>query len=318
MTNHVLFIHGVNTRQKRDQIGYSAELFKRIKFQAEVTQIELYWGDINKGEERNLCNMWEGSSSWNELLFQKIRQNQLLQFIGDAALYLSRADGKKIVSTLYQQIVIGLKDIPESDGLHIVAHSWGTVILFDILFAARWDGDDEVEAIRKNIYGVTSNASDDKSKKKGYKISSIHTMGSPLSIYQLMSINTSNNTHDISIRLSDFVKTTHNNKKKPLVWNNYIHPCDPVGYPLSKVLPNILNIKNGIEINVLDFVLPKNGILDFIMTMVNVICPKLALVLYGGKAHGNYWESDFVATKIANDLCKENNAFSCKEWRDNE
>lgn len=55
MTNHVLFIHGVNTRQKRDEEGYSYDLFQLIQSQADekektTKQIELYWGDVNKDE----------------------------------------------------------------------------------------------------------------------------------------------------------------------------------------------------------------------------------------------------------------------------
>lgn len=304
MTNHVLFIHGVNTRQDRDQEGYSDSFFQLIKSQTDKTanQIELYWGDVNKDEETKLFKMWTSSPAWDELWLQEFRQYQLLQFIGDAALYLSRAVGKKIVSTLYEQLFTKFNNVPESHELHIVAHSWGTVILFDILFAARWDGDNEVEAIRKKIYGVTTNASSDEFKEQGYKISSIHTMGSPLSIYQLMQINIGNNTHEISTRLGDFIRSIHIKNKKPLTWNNYIHPCDPVSYPLEVVLPNLLGIENKKEINVSDIVLSADGIFNFIYPFSQTSCA----LLLGGQAHSSYWQNAVVAEYIVSSWGLEN------------
>lgn len=298
MTNHVLFIHGVNTRQNRDQAGYSSDLFNQIKANTnkKVEQTELYWGDVNKAEEAKLVGMWKNSSAWNELWFQEYREQQILQFIGDAALYISKSVGKLIISTLYEQLVEGFKNVSGSDPLHIVAHSWGSVILFDILFASRWDDDSEVQEIRKQIYGVPMHSSDNEFKNSGYKIASIHTMGSPISIYQLMHFNVdSQNTHEISTRLEDFVQGIHEQSGKPLIWNNYIHPCDPVGSPLEAVIPVLLSIHDKTKMQVADFVLSKSGITDFIADSVSQT--QLA-VLHGGAAHSSYWKSEFVAQKI--------------------
>jgi len=63
-----------------------------------------------------------------------------MQFIGDATLYINRHVDAKVVEELARQIEANLPSQPQPDDrLHVVAHSWGTVILFDILFAGRWD-----------------------------------------------------------------------------------------------------------------------------------------------------------------------------------
>jgi len=44
-----------------------------------------------------------------------------------------------VINTLKTQALEGLKNAQPNDRLHLVTHSWGTVILFDLLFASRWD-----------------------------------------------------------------------------------------------------------------------------------------------------------------------------------
>lgn len=83
VNDYIIFIHGVNTRQDRDQEGYSKILFDIIKKYTikKPRAIELYWGDVNKEEENQLINMWENSKSWDGLWFQKFRKHQMLQFV---------------------------------------------------------------------------------------------------------------------------------------------------------------------------------------------------------------------------------------------
>ncbi len=103
---------------------------------------------------------------------------------------------------------------PNTDRLHLITHSWGTIILFDVLFAARWDGDDipghnSVSNIRERCFGVEPNPN------AGMPLASIHTMGSPIALFDLMDVDQkidideeiNNNrvqvsTHDITPRVS--------------------------------------------------------------------------------------------------------------------
>jgi hypothetical protein len=303
MADYVIFIHGVNTRQERDQQGYSGELFNKITGKTtnntkEVKKIELYWGDVNVANEQELVSDWQASTVWQQLWFRGYRENQLLQFIGDAALYISRAVGEKMLAQLFEQLKQGLEGANDNDELHLVAHSWGTVILFDILFASRWDENTNVENIRKAIYGVRTNASTSDSINEGYKVVSIHTIGSPIAIYQLMRLNNNTkNTHEISTRLKEFINTLYQTNGNAVNWNNYIHPGDPVGYPLEKVLPSVLGLEDGAKIKVSDIILPLSGFIDFAISIVNQSI--FSLLLNGGKAHGSYWKDDKVAAEIA-------------------
>ncbi len=159
--NYVLFIHGVNTRSQRTQPDYADNLIKLIDPQATLIRpLIVYWGDLNNTEEDKLREGYQASSIWDKLWFKDIRLQRLVRFAGDAALYLSRYIGAKVADKVAEQVA-KLKDSPAEDRLHIVAHSLGAIILFDILFSSRWDqeginGHDSVIKIRDAMPGATA------------------------------------------------------------------------------------------------------------------------------------------------------------------
>jgi hypothetical protein len=62
-TDYVLFIHGVNTREEREQPEYADELFQKIEQEIKnnpanngrnLKQVALYWGDVNLEAETQL------------------------------------------------------------------------------------------------------------------------------------------------------------------------------------------------------------------------------------------------------------------------
>ena len=313
-TNYVLFIHGVNTRQQREGIGYSKGLFDLIQTKAQALdststfkQVELYWGDINKAPEDQLRNDIEKSPEWNKFWFKDFRQNQLLQFAGDAALYISRYVGSKVVDRLFSQIQEGLKEYQKpNDRIHLVTHSWGTVILFDVLFASRWKdptipGFNSVDSIRKTFFGIEPNPFD------GIKIGSLHTMGSPISIFSLMDVKQSvdetqtesASTHDITPKLELLLKNLAESKsKKPLPWRNFSHPGDPIAFPLSVTLSRMIDGESK-YLDIQDIITHNAGLFDYLTEPVSQTV--LALI-HGGDAHGSYWKSHEVAEKIANEI----------------
>lgn len=66
--------------------------------------------------------------------------------------------------------------------IYLVTHSLGTVILFDLLFAERWNDNEftEVRDLRRALYGVKPH------KKEGARVAGIYTMGSPLAFFSLL------------------------------------------------------------------------------------------------------------------------------------
>lgn len=319
-TDYVLFIHGVNTRSERENPKYADELFelmgKNVDKSEELKKIPLYWGAVNKeGEEKLLCKLKSQDGCWQQLWFKQFRQTTLLQFAGDAASYISRTVGSKVVEKLNQDMLKGLENAGSQDRLHLVTHSWGTVILFDVLFAERWN-DPNIEAyqsvqeIRSRFYGVEPNA------QQGIRVSSIHTMGSPIALFSLLDVVKGEKqaagvleltelqaprraTHDIIPQLEALVNNLCQNLNgNKLPWRNYIHPGDPVAWPLN---PLMYSLVDGLSqcVNVEDVITELKGF-DYLNLLFSQT--PLALLLNGGHAHGSYFTSTKVAQKIVESI----------------
>lgn len=320
-TDYVLFIHGVNTRCDREKPDYADKLIYLIKNAVDksyqLQPIPFYWGDINKeAEDKLLGKLQSQDSCWQKLWFQKFRQTALLQFAGDSVLYISRTVGSKVVEKLNEYMIDkGLDNAGSEDRLHLVTHSWGTVILFDILFAERWNdpniqGYQSAQQIRSRFYGVEPNP------QQGIRLSSIHTMGSPIALFSLMDAVKGERqaegvpeltgiqarqsaTHDITPNLEALLKNLCkklNGNKLP--WRNYIHPGDPVAWPLD---PLIYSLVDGLSqcVNVEDVVTQLKGF-DYLNLLFSQT--PLALLLNGGNAHGSYYTSTHVADKIVQSI----------------
>jgi len=301
-TDYILFIHGVNTREVREQPEYADPLFKLLQeTKPDLKKVALYWGKVNETAETDLLNKLHASPLWSQMWFRTFREKQILQFAGDAALYISRGIGARVINTLKTQALEGLKNAQPNDHLHLVTHSWGTVILFDLLFASRWDdekvpGHDDVMAIRDTIYGVSGK---NPNPLQGIQVASLHTMGSPVAIFSLMDMspgkdNTdSTSSHDITPKLQKLLESLHEARKgEKLPWRNYIHPGDPIAYTLEELMSSLVDgDKRYLDIR--DLITQEAGLFDF-LTEQTVLA-----LLHGGDAHGSYWNSKKVAQEIS-------------------
>ena len=65
MTEYLLFIYGVNTRETRDQPTYADQLIEQMQrlrsLQMEIEFCPLYWGDVNIEAEQDLQGRLEES-----------------------------------------------------------------------------------------------------------------------------------------------------------------------------------------------------------------------------------------------------------------
>ena len=83
--------------------------------------IPLYWGDTLFDEQQKRLDKFRASSQWKRLWFRNFRSKQLMQFIGDATLYINRHVGAKVVEELARQIEANLPSQPQPDDrLHLV------------------------------------------------------------------------------------------------------------------------------------------------------------------------------------------------------
>jgi len=305
--DYLLFIHGVYTRSKTRNASYADKLFDRIHciVQSEVSTLQLikvplYWGDVNEAEEKRLRDAYASSPDWSKFWFRSLRETALLQFIGDAALYMSRSVGAKVVSTLEEQIREGLKNVQAGDRVHLVAHSFGAIILFDMLFASRWDPPDEpghesIMRIRELMYGV------DPAPQDGFRLASISTLGAPIGLFSLMNVtlnekNERISSHDINPRLRRLLQHLQEDRGTIRIpWLNFAHPADPLAYPLKPLLYQIVGEEHR-YLDVRDYVNIGTNWLDIVTSPFSQTALALANV---GNAHASYWYSQKVAQKIA-------------------
>ena len=320
-TDYILFIHGVNTRElpKETKYKYADSLFNLLQKsdsdrQRVSEKVALYWGDVNEKAETDLRDTLQASPLWSQMSFRTFREQQIIGFAGDAALYISRYIGSQVVHRLKTQAVEnGLMNPQPDDRLHLVTHSWGTVILFDLLFASRWDdekvpGHDDVMAIRDAIYGISGK--DPNSLHQGIQVASIHTMGSPVAIFSLTDVAQgrdaadSPSSHDITPKLQQLLESLNKARNgKKLAWRNYIHPGDPIAYPLKELMTSLVD-GDAKYLDIQDLITQEAGLLDFVAAQT--ILP----LLKGGEAHGSYWHSNKVVQEISSVMKQEAPAFS--------
>ncbi len=299
-TDYVLFVHGVKTRDAEDIKRIANGLLNRVTgcITNDSCQLQLivpFWGDLNLEATNNLRTGLKKSSKWKDIWFQDFRSGLLMDFVGDAALYVSRHVGSQVVQRLQETAAAGLKNAKPGDRLHLVTHSWGTVILFDILFAARWEDPrleasirDRVEMIRRTLFGLPP------SPESGIPLTSIHTLGSPIALFSLLNV-TGRSSHDLTPKLEDMLSSLYDLKKRPLVWKNYLHPGDPISYPLEGVLPQLLN-ESADFVHIEDLICYKKDLMNW---LTKPFRQTLLPMLGGGNAHQYYFESDVVARTIA-------------------
>lgn len=248
--DYLLFLHGVNVREvpvssdDPNFPSYATPLFERIQEVLKdgtgtynVEKRAIYYGDLNMEQERRLLDIYHSSPEWEHFWFRHVRETTLLQIIGDIALYVSPDVAARIVQRLHQ-VIIRLQQeehIQQEGGrLHLVSHSLGTIILFDVLFASRWDREDVpgsacIADIREALCGLGTNP------QEGIRIASIHTLGSPLPFFSLINMHTDRqkegeHLHDIGPRLQQFLQHLAQNRGGRLLpWWNFSHPGGSAG-----------------------------------------------------------------------------------------
>jgi hypothetical protein len=314
-TDYVLFVHGVKSRSEDDFQKNAQSIFGPIaakikSSERNLVSVPCFWGKCGEPALNQLQDGLRQSKVWNDLWFRDFREQEILSFVGDAALYLSRSIGAEVVDCIYKNALALLKNVNPGDRLHLVTHSWGTVILFDILFAKRWASEafkavdsetwENVQQIRDALFGLGKNPG------FGLKLGSIHTMGSPIALFNLMNTGESNNSHDITSDLPSFLQTLKSGTEeksgtgRALPWNNYLHPADPIAYPLEGIMPEFL--KNELtgetaeqSVKVRDILVKTNAWSEKLMAVTR---STFISILYGGTAHNSYWKLPEIPSGI--------------------
>ncbi len=305
-TDYILFVHGVQTHNEAEFTKLADKFIQRL--QASINDesrtlkpIFFFWGDLNLTAEQELLRRFEASPKWKDFWYKNFRKEQVLSFVGDAALYLSRYVGSEVIRRFQEQALGTLKSTNAGDRLHLVSHSWGAIVLFDILFSGRWDDPgldlDEgtkgskqiIQEIRDCLYGLPPNTG------SGIPLASIHTLGAPISLFSLLNVSGTvmgMTTHDITRQLRNSLEQLYNFRQKLIPWRNFIHPGDPIAYPLEGPMPLLLNGSSK-YIDVIDVIVDTGNVLN--MPFRQTLIP----LAWGGTAHQSYWDNKSVAKAIA-------------------
>lgn len=225
----VFFIHGVATRD----VQYAEQLkaLMRQEFTNRGKSLPHFYSSFWGNVLRDVDKMWNGIeqdlqeidkeypiTKTDEIFrYKKFREGFLSQFIGDFLAYLNPNRGVAIRKLIAQQLYDFLKDNPNETELHIIAHSLGSVILWDVLFSERFNSKDPAFYIRAMINDLNQ-------YKVAYKVplKSITTMGSPILFVNTM----------LDVKPEQVKQLADLYQDEPLRWINIIHSSDIVAYPL--------------------------------------------------------------------------------------
>ncbi|MBW4693705.1 MAG: hypothetical protein KME27_18325 [Lyngbya sp. HA4199-MV5] len=282
----VWFMHGASVRES----GYADPLRSRIIsdfLDQGLSSPEFYssfWGDA-LGRTDELWGLiqqdleafkWEHPQiDLDDVFHYRQRREQLITgFFNDIFSYLNSQQGREVRRLIAVQLLSFLTDTPFEEDLHIVAHSLGSVILWDILFSESFDDTDPAFYIRHAIKGLSG-----RSEGRKVKLRSVTTFGSPIMIFsQFLRIN--------GDRLKAFASRY---TAEPLRWVNVIHASDVFAYPIRASLE--------LEDSTLYFQDHYLGDRSFLKKQLGDVTMALGLVA----DHSQYWRSSRAArVAIAN------------------
>ncbi|MBE9144807.1 hypothetical protein [Planktothrix mougeotii] len=297
----VFFIHGVATRDA----CYSSNLQQLIKTEFSHREEKnphfyaSFWGsaltDMGKiwnGIDEDLAAVkkkYSKSDSEEFFRYRSFREGFFSQFLGDFFTYMNADKGREVRKIIAQQLYNFIKQNPDDSELHIVAHSLGTVILWDVLFSDRFSAKDPALSIRAMIQELENQT--DVQLKHQVNLKSITIMGSPILFVNMM----------LDVRPEKVNQLAHSySSEQPLRWLNLIHASDLIAYPLKASLHlaenSCLKFKDEYlleDVNLAEKTARSLGQTD------------LAMVLGCSDAHSSYWNCPQTARLITNNILNQ-------------
>ncbi|MGA7936675.1 MAG: hypothetical protein WCA35_24180 [Kovacikia sp.] len=286
----VWFMHGASVRQVEYADPLRSGVIEAFSERGMVLPefYSCFWGDA-LGKTDQLWDWVEQdleAFKWqhpqidiDDVFHYRQRREQLISgFFNDIFYYLNSHQGREIRRIIAVQFLNFLKDTPFEEDLHIVAHSLGSVILWDILFSETFAPNDPAFYIRNVIKGLS-----EAGPGRKIKLRSITTLGSPLLFFNpVLNINTQ--------RLQQFASRYTGD---PLRWINIIHASDVFAYPLGASLKG--------EDSLLYLQDKYLGERNFLKKSMGDVAMALGLV----NDHSRYWRSSRVARLVTANLLKE-------------
>ncbi|WP_017306275.1 hypothetical protein [Spirulina subsalsa] len=334
MAKLIFFIHGVAVRNS----DYAEPLPKLIKNALNKRNKEVpyihkgFWGnfsgkmdemwtsiDRDFSEQKQQNFDFDGNQSFK---YQPARRGLLSRFTGDVFNYLNTDVGCQIRRAIYSQINQILNIHLEIREIYFITHSFGTVILWDILFSQRFLSNDPALDLRTLLRNRIS-------------LQGIVTMGSPIAMINMTLGTTPSNIKD-SLR-------HYSRAGQPICWLNFINGSDLIAYPIRPLLReidhNLITVEDVFDgdANYLDQVskkidsavqvlIKKNDDLEQAIVMLsdifgmsakrpsyldNSIAIREGINLLPGivgtpNAHSSYFKDSMIANRMATMICPKN------------
>jgi hypothetical protein len=302
----IFFIHGVATRD----VKYADPLKAAIKSEFKNLGIDVpnfyssFWGNALSDIEK----MW----SWidrdlqkakkehpeidlsNCFHYRQFREGFLSEFMGDIFTYLNQKRGFEIRKAIAQQLTQFLQDNPQDRELHIITHSLGSVIFWDILFSERFAQNDPAFEIRSAIENLGI-----ESQQRQVFLKSITTMGSPILFFNTMLGVDPNKVKDFARKNRDYC----------LKWLNIIDSSDIIAYPLQ----SSFCIDNSDKLELKDVYIDTNSNVAAKITR-SMGQDFFAMAMDTVQAHTEYWRSSITAQLVIKNLCSKQNYKTSNEY----
>lgn len=290
----IFFIHGVATRDA----NYSRLLRDSIKKEFTHLRQKLpyfyssFWGnvltDFNKvwnhiDEDLNLFEKHNpGVNAKEAFRYRQFREGLISEFAGDMFTYMNEKKGREVRQLIADQLLKFVENHPEEEEIHIIAHSLGTVILWDILFSDKFKDDDPAHSIRSLISEPTGETNIGRAS-----LSSITTMGSPILFFNAM----------LGINTQEVERKIQNYTSKKINWLNLVHASDIIAYPLS----TSLSLNDDSQLVFRDqFICKDANALEKAARKLGQ--PAVALAASVVDAHNSYWTLPEVTQFISNQI----------------
>lgn len=229
----VFFIHGVATKNA----AYSKSLQNLLREEFSKRDKQLphfygsFWGAVvnEKGriwnwvhqDLRELKKNYPHLNIGDVFRYQEFREDFISDFFGDVLTYFNTERGRDVREIIAEQLRKFLQNLPLEEKLHIIAHSLGTVVLWDVLFSDRFLADDPAYLIRSLIQ-----SSDTSETTAQPRLKSITTMGSPILFFNMM----------LDVQPEKVKAFAAQYQSDELRWINVIHASDIIAYPLQSAI----------------------------------------------------------------------------------
>ncbi|WP_219884513.1 hypothetical protein [Merismopedia glauca] len=202
------------------------------------------------------------------LRYREFREGLLREFVGDMFMYLHQKRGFQIRKKIAEQLTEFIQEHPQENELHIISHSLGSVIFWDILFSDRFEPNDPAFEIRSLLQNL-----DNTSQTKQFYLKSITTMGSPILFFNTMLGIDPNRVKEFAAR----------NQNSCLKWLNIIHSSDIIAYPLK----SSFSIDSSDKIELKDVYITDSNAIAIAARFIGQ--KEVAMFSDAGKAHAEYW-----------------------------